>query len=155
MRIFFLLFFLSFNLNAANDLICESDNETLKIKLDNKKMYIQYNTEDYKNYSSYITKWSDKLIITEKQFKYIDNERIKCFFNNADLNFLLHFEPSYELKKICKNSKDFDRIKEGVEIVNLNRLTGLLIFDKGKPFYDISNPTKWTQIIKFECKNAF
>ena len=152
MRIFLSLFFLSCNLNAANYLICESDNQSLNIKLDNKKIFIQYYTEDFRNYSSYIKKWTDELIITERQFNYIDNKRSNCFWNNADLEYILHFEPSSKLKEICKNVEDVNRNKEGVEIININRLNGLLLFDKGKLMYDFNNPGNWIQKTNFKCK---
>jgi hypothetical protein len=153
MRLIFFLFFFSFNLNAANYLICESERNTLiNIKLDNKKIYIQNYTEDFENYTPYIKKWTDELIKTEKQFKYIDNKYDTCLKINADLHYRLYGEASSKLKKICKDAENIDVEKEGVEVIKINRLNGLLIFDRGKPMYDWKNPRKFILKTNFDCR---
>lgn len=152
MRLIFFLFFFSFNLNAANYLICESERNTLiNIKLDNKKIYIQNYTEDFENYTPYIKKWTDELIKTEKQFKYIDNKYNTCLMINADIHYMLYGEASSKLKKICKDAENIDVEKEGIEVIKINRLNGLLIFDRGEPMYDRKN-RKFIRKTNFDCR---
>jgi len=151
MRIFLLLLFLSFNLNAANYLICESDNQSLNIKLDNQKIYVQNQTDDFKNYTSFITKWNKEFIQTEKEIEYINNAYDNCLIFNASINDLLHLTPSTDLKNLCKDVENIGRVAKRLEIIKINRLTGNLIFDTGRSRYDPITK-KHRQKTNFECK---
>ena len=149
---FVIVFFINFNLLAATYLICESNKKLLNVKLENKKIHIQYESEDFENYTPHLIKWNEELIKTERKIKYIVNKYNDCLWQNASVSEMASGKFSSESKKLCEEAGDIDIDKERLEIIIINRLSGELNLDTGRTQYNIWT-NKWIERETiFNCK---
>jgi len=109
--IFIIILFLSSNVFAATYYLACDYNFNLKIQ--SKKIYIKTaDSDEYKNYTKYVVKWTDEIIQTKKEVEY-SYLNTRCFLDNG------------KRKKNCK----MGGMRTGNEIITIDRLTGTLKYD--------------------------
>jgi hypothetical protein len=106
--IFITILFLSSNVFATTYLVCPSHDTTISIKLGNKKISIKRNTNEYENYTKFITSWNNEIIKIETPSKFVSKYTEKE--KNKSTNDL-----SENMKKLMQNT-----------VVYIDRVTGNL-----------------------------